>query len=123
MYIKGEKIMRGYIIEAQGVFYGVEVMVIIQPKGHRCGYAKVHERNPLFNVDYNDIHGEPNVNGGLTFSDHSENMSGDFPKGYWLGFDANHSWDTREGGQSLATMKKDCEALAMFINSKEKDNE
>jgi hypothetical protein len=55
-------------------------------------------------MDYDEIHNkyEINVNGGLTFSCHSNEMSmervPELPEGTWwvVGFDTAHSWDTLE---------------------------
>lgn len=62
-------------------------------KCHRCGYVRVLEKHPLFNVHYNDFgnHIDIDVHGGVTFSGKFK----DDEKGWWIGFDCAHLGDRR----------------------------
>jgi hypothetical protein len=64
------------------------------------GYVCLSEDHPCYGMDYSEIHNqyEIDVNGGLTFSDHSKNIKewSELPPGEWwvVGFDTCHSWDS-----------------------------
>jgi hypothetical protein len=69
-------------------------------KSHRCGYVRVTESHPLFEVHYNNFGNQINidtindiyeVHGGVTFSGTSKN----YEKGWWIGFDCAHLEDRK----------------------------
>lgn len=68
------------------------------------GYVCLPEGHPCFGMDYDAIHDAYNidVNGGLTFACHSDEIKKErvpeLPEGTWwvVGFDTAHSWDTLE---------------------------
>jgi hypothetical protein len=73
--------------------------------GALCGYVGVPEGHPWFGRDYKELE-DPNVHGGLTFSDfcypelgeHGEGIChvvepGEDDKVWWVGFDCSHAGD------------------------------
>lgn len=70
---------------------GLGAMVCVMPAGHRCGY--VSSPKHLVGRDYDDLPGEIDVHGGLTFA-------GDYSEydidGYWFGYDCAHYCDGRD---------------------------
>lgn len=68
-------------------------------KYHRCGYVRVLEKHPLFNVFLRDFYKLTNsddiylvdVHGGITFSGKFK----DDDEGWWIGFDCAHLGDRK----------------------------
>lgn len=76
--------------------------------GQWCGYVGVPLGHPLFETGYEDIQGEMQVHGGLTYSgglwfhdideDDDENPhENDMQSLQWFGFDCGHFMDTAPG--------------------------
>lgn len=71
------------------------------PGGWGNGYVCLPEKHPCFGMHYDEIHSryDIEVNGCLTFSDHSGNLDWEeIPEGIWwiVGFDTAHYWDSIE---------------------------
>lgn len=56
-----------------------------------CGYAVIPEDHPFYGADYDDVEGDVDVHGGLTFSGELDGIDG-----FLLGFDCNHYGDSPE---------------------------
>lgn len=56
-----------------------------------CGYAVIPEDHPFYGADYDDVEGDVDVHGGLTFSGELDEIDG-----FLLGFDCNHFGDSPE---------------------------
>lgn len=79
---------------------GLPCLAVRGRVGSWCGYVGVPEGHPDYEKDYNEVDGEYDVHGGLTFSDHCDIFSppersvchvadGD-DRVWWLGFDCIH---------------------------------
>lgn len=53
----------------------------LEYSGHLCGYVRIPEIHPFYNLEYYEI--DVDVHGGLTYSSEEKN-------GYWIGFDCAH---------------------------------
>jgi hypothetical protein len=81
------------------------------------GYVCLPEGHPCFGMHYGDIHDlyEINVNGGLTFSEHSDQLQDweEVPEGKWwvVGFDTAHSWDNLDSWLGPSSVAIEAESL------------
>lgn len=83
-------------------------LIVRGPLGALCGYVGVPKGHPWYQVDYDSVGKDPDVHGGLTFSDHCQEGEGDrkichvVEEGeddhvWWLGFDCAHCFDLVPG--------------------------
>lgn len=84
---------------------GLDCLVLRNHMWALCGYVGLPPGHPAHGVDYGDVEPEPDVHGGLTFSDFCQEGA---PEGHgichipepgrperiwWLGFDCGHAFD------------------------------
>jgi hypothetical protein len=82
---------------SQACHLGFEWLVVNNDFGYHCGYVKILPGHPWHGKDYDDLLGDVQVHGGLTFA------AADVPcdaagadNGWWLGFDYMHAFDARD---------------------------
>lgn len=82
---------------AEGTHAGYEWIVTHSGMGFRCGYVRVPNGHPWHGRSYQQLYDDgtqPNVHGGLTFSEPDvECHHGGEDNAHWFGFDCNHSSD------------------------------
>lgn len=88
---------------ATGEHAGFPWQVIHNRMGYRCGYIRVPVGHPWHGKDYGEIDPDPEVHGGLTFTEPDQPCAaeGAVDDGWWLGFDLAHSGDAPD--PALAT--------------------
>lgn len=74
-----------------------------------CGYVGVKDDHPFFNKHYNDLPGDIQVHGGITFSDYWNEKDI-----WWIGFDCAH-YDDRVNPKGIEFIKEQCALLAKQI--------
>ncbi len=82
--------LKGSWVEGGGVYNGYEYLMVLNHRGHRCGYVAINENHPLhIKESYNAL--DIDVHGGVTFFEKQMTKSECTDK--WIGFDCGHAWD------------------------------
>jgi hypothetical protein len=99
------KVDRPECVLEEGEAHGHEYVIVHNTRGFRCGYVKVEPGHPWHGKDYDNIFGEVDVHGGLTFSKPDKACDKEGPDdGHWFGFDCAHSFDAPDPELPQATM-------------------
>lgn len=79
---------------------GLDAAILRHPSlGYLCGYVGVPPGNMLHGRSYNEVYDviDPDVHGGLTYSDKGQEDLGENPAAWYFGFDCAHSGDVSPG--------------------------
>lgn len=79
---------------------GMAGLIVRSPaSGGLCGYVGVPQGHPAYGLGYQDVEGDVEVHGGLTYSGACSGSICHEPEAHevnsiwWLGFDCGHAWD------------------------------
>ena len=82
---------------AKGTHLGFEWEVTGNGIGFRCGYVRIPATHPWHGLGYSDVRtaegSDPDVHGGLTFSEPDADCGKGEDSAWWLGFDCAHCMD------------------------------
>ncbi|MGZ3349144.1 MAG: hypothetical protein ACXU89_09390 [Xanthobacteraceae bacterium] len=79
---------------------GLDAAVLRHPSlGHLCGYVGVPPGHPLHGRAYDEVYDiiDPEVHGGLTYSENGLEDLGENPAAWYFGFDCAHCYDVSPG--------------------------
>lgn len=83
------------VVECRFEYKGYVFVVLFQPRGFRCGYVRLTEKDPYYKMEYDSDQNDISCHWGINYS--REYLFGQTDENaWWIGFDCIHAGDKKD---------------------------